>query len=481
MGVHYRAEIHRREDIWVLETTAACFADFTPEPGDGSKVTYFCLIGGLNKSLLIAPTEQRSVPKILGDTVATCGDGDFPVGICALEKSGVIFVVTKLGLVGMYTLKGGKFLHQETCPSKLFLVAKCVTAERFLCLDIDGQLWSIAPHPPGSTDPISNDFNGAKVTPGALTADVSRGSEQEPIGAAQGEPIPPVSADKSCPSVSTTSTADTDRILELIAQRKICEAAFRVSRLAHPRSEAYIAKLRDIPATPPLPQALVLYLCFLLDIGNLDEFESYELTRLAVEQGSTTLISQLVESGNKLSCSIAMGDILRPLDYPLSLKVYSKAKAFTKVFQILYERGDYDYIPTYTNAMNHGDIPEVLSVLLPLSTAFATKVATAILKDHPTELDRTLDCFTKAGCSREAQSLALDLLQGDRAEDSHIQTKALRLAFLNSPAEAESLLNRGMLSHYDKRIIIPLCVEAGLQHLALQLDPNASADAHCRL
>ena len=70
--------------------------------------------------------------------------GDFPVLMQAVEKYGVVFVITKFGYLYMYEISNAVLLYrQRITDSLIFVAAKNTTTDGMMCINKAGQVLAI--------------------------------------------------------------------------------------------------------------------------------------------------------------------------------------------------------------------------------------------------------------------------------------------------------------------------------------------------
>ena len=162
------------------------------------------------------------------------------------------------------------------------------------------------------------------------------------------------------------------------------------------------------------------------------------------------------------------------------------------------EAGWVEYVNTSLNhpnraeiAMNMGrrfglpgvDYAAMLRSMVMTNSEQAAKFAISILAKSPPLMDTqaVVDLFLSLHKLQETTSILLEVLKGNRPEQSRLQTKLLEINLIHNPQVAEAIFQMKMLSHYDRPFIASLCEKAGLYQRALEHYTEASDIKRCML
>lgn len=255
-------------------------------------------------------------------------------------------------------------------------------------------------------------------------------------------------------------------------------------------------------APPPVGSGLtplLQYFTTLLEYGTLTAMESIELVQTVVSQGHVKLVDKWLDA-DKLECTEELGDLIKPKDASVALRVYEKAGAVSKVLQSYVELGYYDKIIPYASSSAAEDsgvesrdgygaagvtkAPDYASYLRtmvastsPSTSSGAVKFAQQLLNHQPhrlVEVDQVVDIFMQSNRLQELTTIMLDYLKGNRPEQGQLQTKLLELNLLHAPQVAEAIFQTNSLTHYDRQRIGRLCERAGLPQRALEHSSDPS-------
>ncbi|KAJ8446184.1 hypothetical protein Cgig2_015955 [Carnegiea gigantea] len=359
---------------------------------------------------------------------------DFPVSMQISQKYGLIFVITKLGLLFVYDLETASAVYRNRIsPDPIFLTAEASSVGGFYAINRRGQVLlatvneaTIVPFVSGQLNNLELAVNLAKRgnLPGAENLSLDKGLTRIPC------PIRRV----SCP------TRVVQRFQELFAQTKYKEAAELAAESPQGilRTPETVAKFQSVPVqagqTPPLLQ----YFGTLLTRGKLNAFESLELSRLVVNQNKKNLLENWLAE-DKLECSEELGDLVKV-----------------------------GYTPDYLF---------LLQTILRTDPQGAVNFALMMSQMEggcPVDYNTITDLFLQRNLIREATAFLLDVLKPNLPEHGYLQTKVLEINLVTFPNVADAILANGMFSHYDRPRIAQLCEKAGLYLQALKVteDPE---------
>jgi clathrin heavy chain len=119
------------------------------------------------------------------------------------------------------------------------------------------------------------------------------------------------------------------------------------------RTREVMAKFADAPTPADASSApLIKFLGACLAHGRLNAHESLRLAQLVVGQQKHALLPRWL-ADDKLECSEALGDLIRPLDAALALGVYLKARVDVPAVTGLAARGELGRLAAYLEQTGH--------------------------------------------------------------------------------------------------------------------------------
>ncbi|VAI16215.1 unnamed protein product [Triticum turgidum subsp. durum] len=410
-----------------LEAHAASFATFKV-PGNENPSTLICFAskasnaGTLTSKLHIielgAQPGKPGFSKKQADLFFPPDfQDDFPVAMQISQKYGLVYVITKLGLLFVYDLETAAAVYRNRIsPDPIFLTAESSTTGGFYAINRRGQV-------------LHATVNDATVVPFLNNLELA-------VNLAKRANLP------------GAENLVVQRFQELFAQTKYKEAAELAAESPQGllRTPETVAKFQSVPVqagqTPPLLQ----YFGTLLTRGKLNAYESLELSRLVVNQNKKNLLENWLAE-DKLECSEELGDLVKTVDNDLALKIYIKQVGYTP---------DYLFL---------------LQTILRTDPQGAVNFALMMSQMEggcPLDYNTITDLFLQRNMIREATAFLLDVLKPNLEEHAFLQTKVLEINLVTYPNVADAILANGMFSHYDRPRIAQLCEKAGLYLRALQ-------------
>ncbi|KAA8549428.1 hypothetical protein F0562_001099 [Nyssa sinensis] len=371
---------------------------------------------------------------------------DFPVAMQMSHKYGLIFVITKLGLLFVYDLETATAVYRNRIsPDPIFLTTEASSIGGFYAINRRGQILLATVNEATIVPFVSGQLNNLELAVNLAKRGNLPGAENLVV----------------------------QRFQELFAQTKYKEAAELAAESPQGilRTPDTVAKFQSVPVqagqTPPLLQ----YFGTLLTRGKLNAFESLELSRLVVNQNKKNLLENWLAE-DKLECSEELGDLVKTVDNDLALKIYIKARATPKVVAAFAERREFDKILIYSKQVGYTpDYLFLLQTILRSDPQGAVNFALMMSQMEggcPVDYNTITDLFLQRNLIREATAFLLDVLKPNLPEHGYLQTKVLEINLVTFPNVADAILANGMFSHYDRPRIAQLCEKAGLYIRALQ-------------
>jgi clathrin heavy chain len=378
---------------------------------------------------------------------------DFPVSLQVSERYGLVYVVTKLGLLFVYDLETATAVYRNRIsPDPIFLAAASDTTGGVLAVNRRGQVLLATVNEPAVVPFVAQQLGNLDLA----MALAKRGN--------------------GLPGAEGLAGQQFEKLAAEGKWKEAAEAAAE-SPQGSLRTPATLERLRAATAAPGQKPPILVYLGLLLARGKLNAAESAELARLTMRQGRKELLLGWWRDG-KLEAGEELGDLLAQAgDKAAALKCYQQAGASGKVIVALAEAGDAAALQAYTGQQGGGaaggrlDYMALLQQLMMTNPQGAVSLAKMALKQQPPAADANAvaDLFLQRNMVREATAFLLDYLSpADRPEDAALQTKLLEVNLVTNPQVADAVLANGSLSHYDRPRVAQLCEKAGLYLRALQ-------------
>ena len=446
----------------ILEGYAGCFADVPLSDVAGYKNNIFCFC-----EKKAAETTQKihfmeiGNPAPGGHKFKRSIDiqmppdvlGDFPVLMQAVEKFGVVFVVTKFSYLYIYEIANSVLLYrQKLTDSLIFVATKSLSETGMVCVSKAGQILQINIDEQNFIPYI---INYAKHIPDNVGVAFNLAQKYSLIGADE---------------------LFVAQFNKLLAMGDYVNAA-KVAKDAPGtllRNQDTINRLKSLPSTGG-PQPIIVYFSTLLEATKLNEIESIELAKPVLQQGKIKVLEEWIKN-DKLTFTAQLGDLIKQYNPQLAISIYMRTDSpdtHERVIQGLIETNQHDKIIPYCQKVNFSpDWIKILRNIVPVNSEAAVGLAKMITSreggNNPkAPIDSVVQVFLENGRIQETTAFLLEALIVNRPEDAHLQTKLFEINLMSAPNVAEGIFQMNKLTHYDRERIARLCEQAGLYGRAL--------------
>lgn len=404
---------------------------------------------------VLAPTKKQAelfFPQEFAD--------DFPVSMQISEKYGLVYVITKLGMLFVYDLETATAVYRNRIsPDPIFLTTNSPSTGGFYAINRRGVVLHANVNEASIVSFVSQQLNNISLALALAKRGNLPGADQL-VG---------------------------QQFQQLFAAGQFKEAAECAAESPQGllRSAETIEKLKAVPAQPGQKSPILVYFGILLNRGKLNAIESAELAKIVLAQNKKDLLTNWWNEG-KLTASEELGDLVKTAgDNDMSLKIYQDSGSSSKVVVSLAEKGDFQQLMSYAGASGQApDFMFLLQSMMMNNPQGAVALAKMISNqpNPPIETNTITDLFLQRNMVRsflelemefsvkvrETTAYLLDVLKDDKPEQAALQTKLLEINLITNPNVADAILGNGSLSHYDKPRIAQLCEKAGLCMRALQ-------------
>ena len=372
---------------------------------------------------------------------------DFPVAMQISKRYGIIYLVTKYGFIHLYDLETGVCIYMNRISGEtVFTTADHEATSGILAINRKGQVLSVSVDEQNIIGYIMNTLSDSSLA-------VKLAGRGDLPGA---------------------DDIYLQRFQQLLNSRDFLEAARVAANSPRGilRTQDTVMRLKQAPQPESGPSASLVYFGALLDKGGLNEYESLEIARPVINQGRMQLLDKWFAE-NKLACTDQLGDLVRPADMNIALKIYQKAGSPGKVVACLAETGQFDKIVPYAAQAGYSpDYAALLQHIVRVNPDQGAEFATQLANTEGgslVDVDRVVDVFMSQNMIQQATAFLLDALKDNRPDQGHLQTRLLEMNLLNAPQVADAILGNEMFTHFDKPRVASLCEKAGLQQRALEL------------
>lgn len=434
-----------------LESHASAFAVIQPE-GVDHEVQVLALASRLptgSKLSIVEVDRNPNNPAFATKTVDLFfppeAVNDFPIAIEIDSTYNVAYVVTKYGFIHVYDLETAKCIYMNRVSGEsIFVTTAHKSVNGLMAINRKGQVLSVSINPETIIPYILSNLND----PGLAVRMASHAN------------------------LPGADNLYMQQFQQLMAQGNYSEAAKVAASSPRGilRTSQVIDQFKLIQAAPGQIAPILQYFGTLLDKGPLNEHETIELARPVLAQNRIQLLEKWYGE-NKLACTEALGDLVKPYNTPFALKIYETANVPNKVVMCLSELGDFGKLATYTSQQNiTPDYVSLLQNLVRVNPDQAAEFATQMFNSNPSiNLEKIVDIFMSQNLVQQATAFLLDALKDDNPDHSHLQTRLLEINLINAPQVADAILGNQMFTHFDRAVIASLCERAGLVQRALEL------------
>ena len=389
---------------------------------------------------------QRFTKKAVDVYFPAEATNDFPVAMQVSKKYSIIYMITKYGFIHLYDLETGTCIFMNRISSEtIFITAPDSESAGIVGVNRKGQVLA-----------VSVDEN--TIVPYLLQNPANSGL-----------------AVKLASRAALPGADDLYRqqFEQLLGQANYTEAAKVAANSPRGflRTPETINRFKNASQAGGQMSVILQYFGMLLDKGALNKYESVELIKPVLQQNRKHLLDKWMGEG-KLECSEELGDIVRPHDIEMALRIYQTAKVPHKVVAAMAETGKFDQILPYSRQVDYqpdfvGLLQHITRVNPEKGAEFATQLANE--DGGPlVDVDRVVDVFMSQNMVQQATAFLLDALKDNKPEQGHLQTRLLEMNLINAPQVADAILGNEMFSYYDKPRISQLCENAQLFQRALE-------------
>ncbi|CAL8129685.1 unnamed protein product [Orchesella dallaii] len=374
---------------------------------------------------------------------------DFPVAMQASNKYDIIYLITKYGYIHLYDLESGQCIYMNRISSDtIFVTAPHETTGGIIGVNRKGQVLSVTIDEETIVSYIVNNLSNQDLALRVAYRNNLSGAEDLFI-----------------------------RKFNTLFQNGQYTDAAKVAAQAPKgilRTPQTIQRFQQVATQPGQTSPLLQYFGILLDrvgpSGQLNKFESLELSRPVLQQGKKQLMEKWLKE-DKLECSEELGDLVKQVDPTLALSVYLRANVPNKVIQCFAETGQFNKIVLYAKKVGYTpDYIFLLRQLMRVNPDQGVGFAQMLVQDDEplADINQIVDVFMEQNMVQQCTAFLLDALKNNRPSEGPLQTRLLEMNLIAAPQVADAILGNQMFTHYDKSHIAQMCEKAGLLQRALE-------------
>jgi len=443
-----------------MDAHTACFANVTIDGRDKS-CQLFCFTtksGPAGPRLNIIEVGVPKDQAFNRSAAMQYDEKDFPVSMLPDNEHGILFIITKMGLLFMFEIQSGKCIFgNKASQNTMFASVEFEGKESgIMTIDQTGRVCHFFVDTKNIVPYICNTLNDYEL--GVQLAKRHNLPGAEGIFKQQFQRL--------------MGSNRLDEAMELAAS----------SPQGILRNMETVQLLKGLEGGKPLLQ----YFQLLLKRGKLNTIESIELSKLVLAKGGIEHIKGWLKD-QKLEASEDLGDLLRNHNVSLALSVYLRANIPEKVISCFLSLGAQEADPekaiehfrnilAYAQRVNFSpDYPILVQQLCRVNIDRAKDFALLLLQHTDgakIDINNTVDTFISHGDVKNTTQILLEFLKprGDREEDAALQTKLLEINLLSAPQVADAIMESEeyKFTHYDRLRIAQLCERAQLYQRALE-------------
>lgn len=393
---------------------------------------------------------------------------DFPISCQVTEKYGIIYILTKYGFIHLFDLETGLNLFVNRISADPLFTASSHSNNGILTINKKGQVLAV-------------DINKTTIIPYILT---KLSNVQLALSLA---------SRGNLPGAENLFSQQFESLLNAGNYINAAKVAASSSQLRTPQT---IDRLKNIQAAPGQISPILQYFSILLDSDKLNKHESIELGKPVLQQNKQQLFENWLNQ-NKITYSEELGDVVKPYDAKLALKIYlgigkdelgpnptgssfGNASAATpspsinnKIILCLAELNQFDKILPFCARVGYSPNYLILIQMILRSNPdkaveFANQLINSPDAAKDLDLEKVSDIFFSSNHIQQGTAFLLEGLKNDQPSEGHLQTRLLEINLLHAPQVAEAILSNNMFHHYDKPTVARLCEKSGLYQKALE-------------
>jgi clathrin heavy chain len=231
------------------------------------------------------------------------------------------------------------------------------------------------------------------------------------------------------------------------------------------RNKETIEKFRSLPKQPNQPYPLIQYFFIILEKCRLNEMESLEICGLVLNQNKKQFIEEWI-SKDKLSYTEQLGDLVKPYDQNLALTIYEKCGS-QKTVALKIELG-HDISSILNTGNANIDFTTMIKESCVTNPQNALAMAKNLTKSGKLQASKAAEIFMTANRPQELTQFCVECMVDNRPEDGQWQTIVLEICLKSNASYAETIFMSNKWTQFNKQRIAPLCEQKGLLPRALE-------------
>lgn len=371
---------------------------------------------------------------------AESSDNDFPVYMMIEEKLGLIFLLTKFGFLFVFEIsEGALILRSKITDSQILTGCEILSSKGILAVTKNGNIVSLEVDEQPFVEFIKNSphiKNNLQVA--------------KKLGLRAGLPG---SEGFYLESFSRMYLAGQyDDAAKLVAK----------SPGTVLRNRETIEKFKSLPKPETGPHPILKYFFILMENTKLNDIETKEICNMVLQLNKPAMVTKWVEE-NKLNLTEELGDQMMAYDAKTAERIYQIIGS-PKLIQMKLRRGEIDSV--VNSARPEEVLAQIKSLALSDPTA-ALNLARGTAKSGKVAYQNVAEIFLNCNLTNELTSFSLENMPNN-ADFSNWQTMILEMNLKANASVAETILQTGKWTFFNKSRLAPLFEQKGLYIRALE-------------
>ena len=398
-----------------------------------------------------APLEGKTKFKASGE-IAFASDkaNDFPIYMQMSAKHGILYVITKFGYYLVYEIATASCIGKgKLCDEAIFVGTRHSESDGVIVINKKGSVIGLKCD---QNTLVPHIINQCKHIPNNVQVAIKLAAHYKLPG--------------------------TEKLLEEEFNKAFIQGDYQgaariVADCVGLRNQETLQKFKNAPSQPGQPQAIVQYFQVLLEKVKLNSAEAIELVGPVLKQGKLNFVEDWLNN-NKLECSEALGDLIKPFSNELALKVYRQGTgqgSSSKIVQSMMEAGQLNDALKFAN--ESGIKPDYIGMIRSAcssSPESALTLAKQICNKNNMQVPvhAVAEIFLQFNRVQELTAFLVETMRDNRPEDAALQTKVLELNLMAAPHVAETIFQMNIWTQFNKQKIALLCEQKALVQRALE-------------
>lgn len=367
-------------------------------------------------------------------------EADFPVFMSIEERLGLLFLITKFGLLFVFEIsEGALILRSKISENQILTGCNMINSKGVLAVAKSGNIISLEVDEQPFVDFVKNSPHIKNNMQVARKLSLKAGL--------------PGSESFYLESFSRAFLAGQyDEAARLVAK----------SPGTVLRNKETIDKFKSLPKPESGPHPILKYFFVLMENTKLNGVETREICNMVLQLNKPQMVAKWVDE-NKLSLTEELGDQMASYDQKTAEKIYQAVNS-PKLIQLRLMQGQVDSV--ISSARPDDILAQVKSLAL-TNPQSALNLAKGATRAGKVSYQPVAEIFLNCNLINELTSYSLENMPNS-PDFSNWQTKILEMNLKANPSVAETIMQTGKWTFYNKSLLAPLFEQKGLYVRALE-------------